>query len=131
MNRALAIGCAVIGAVGLSITITAACAPDPIPAVIENGGPVDPASIMEALETPCAVEDDDNCYWLAEVRGNGQGDSFLNVEGHIFPLATMLADTAISELKCGEDAMPALDYAAVADGGWGHWAYCEPALVGE
>lgn len=54
------------------------------------GGLVDPASIMAALETPCEQEDSMNCYWRADVMGNGQGDSFLNVEGHIYPLAHVL-----------------------------------------
>jgi hypothetical protein len=57
----------------------------------EAGGMVGPASIMAALETPCASEDSTNCYWRADIVGNGGGESFLNVEGHIFPLASVLA----------------------------------------
>jgi hypothetical protein len=30
---------------------------------------------------PCAVEDDDNCYWDAMTMGNGQGWSFVTVDG--------------------------------------------------
>jgi ABC-type glycerol-3-phosphate transport system permease component len=30
---------------------------------------------------PCAMEDSDNCYWDADEMGNGQGRSFITVEG--------------------------------------------------
>lgn len=30
---------------------------------------------------PCHVEDDHNCYWLAAERGNGQGGSFIDLNG--------------------------------------------------
>ena len=53
----------------------------------EPGGSIDPSSLAEALDTPCATEDSDaNCYWDAALRGNGEGSSFVVVEGHIFPM---------------------------------------------
>ncbi len=30
---------------------------------------------------PCVMEDDQNCYWDASVRGNGVGTSFINLNG--------------------------------------------------
>lgn len=30
---------------------------------------------------PCATEDSTNCYWDANVQGNGQGNSFIDVNG--------------------------------------------------
>jgi hypothetical protein len=56
----------------------------------EPGGVADPASIMAALETPCVVEDAENCYWDAAAMGNGTGSSFVNVEGSIYPLTALL-----------------------------------------
>lgn len=50
------------------------------------GGAVSPASIAEAMATPCATEDSDDCVWLADRMGNGEGDSFVTVEGHVFAL---------------------------------------------
>ena len=80
---------AAFGAVGMSIGLVAACVPDPIPVV--DGGYVDPATIAEALDTPCVVEDDVNCFWRADLVGNGEGTSFVNIDGHIFPLDRVLA----------------------------------------
>jgi len=31
----------------------------------------------------CPTEDSDNCYWDAATRGNGQGLSFVNVNGRV------------------------------------------------
>ena len=31
----------------------------------------------------CATEDSDNCVWLAEDRGNGEGRSFYVVDGEV------------------------------------------------
>lgn len=30
---------------------------------------------------PCPTEDSDNCYWNAATMGNGQGQSFVNIDG--------------------------------------------------
>lgn len=30
---------------------------------------------------PCAYEDSDNCFWDAELRGNGEGQSFYTLNG--------------------------------------------------
>jgi len=32
---------------------------------------------------PCVTEDSDNCYWDAELRGNGKGWSFYVIDGQI------------------------------------------------
>lgn len=56
--------------------------PDAAP---QDGGAIDPANLATALATPCASEDSANCYWDAATMGNGVGDSFVTVEGHMFP----------------------------------------------
>lgn len=33
---------------------------------------------------PCPTEDSVNCYWLAEIHGNGIGRSFINIDGQIY-----------------------------------------------
>lgn len=103
--KTLNIACAAIGAVGLCIVAVAACTPDqpavPQPVVVEQPTvapvPVEaPAtadwrtSLMSALETPCEQEDSVNCYWRADIMGNGSGTSFVNVEGNVFPLTSVL-----------------------------------------
>lgn len=35
---------------------------------------------------PCVTEDSDNCYWLADEQGNGQGRSFVAIDGHVYYL---------------------------------------------
>jgi len=38
------------------------------------------AAITIAMSFPdCVHEDSSNCYWNAEVRGNGEGHSFINI----------------------------------------------------
>lgn len=51
----------------------------PVPA----GEPTTPnGGYFPTLELrPCQVEDDDNCYWDAARMGNGQGTSFITVDG--------------------------------------------------
>ena len=40
------------------------------------------AGIAQASElAPCEFEDSANCYWDSSERGNGQGDSFVDVDG--------------------------------------------------
>lgn len=39
-----------------------------------------------ALTTPCAEEDSDNCYWNASLQGNGEGSSFVVVNGTTYYL---------------------------------------------
>lgn len=36
--------------------------------------------------TPCATEDSTNCVWHADVQGNGQGRSFLDLGGYLVTL---------------------------------------------
>lgn len=36
-------------------------------------------AILSLFMAPCLVEDDINCYWDADVFGNGVGDSFISV----------------------------------------------------
>jgi hypothetical protein len=31
---------------------------------------------------PCETEDSQNCYWDAQTRGNGSGDSFIDIGGY-------------------------------------------------
>ena len=31
----------------------------------------------------CEFEDSQNCFWFAPMQGNGKGDSFVNLMGHI------------------------------------------------
>lgn len=104
--KTLNVACAALGAAGAAVLLVNACAPAPIdpqpavpPAVVapvtepdtsELGGMVSPDNIMAALDTPCEVEDSVNCYWRADLRGNGQGTSFVNIEGHVFPLTAVL-----------------------------------------
>lgn len=108
MNRTLATACAVIGALGITVLTVNACGIDvaatdpttteetvviePAGSDYQPGGLIEPASLAAALETPCEQEDSVNCYWRADLRGNGQGTSFVNVEGHVYPLTTVLAD---------------------------------------
>ena len=33
---------------------------------------------------PCESEDSEDCYWDAEVAGNGEGTSFIEFHGHIY-----------------------------------------------
>lgn len=49
---------------------------------------IDPTTLTSALVTPCATEDSDNCYWLG--GDNATGVRFVTVEGHVFPLASVL-----------------------------------------
>ncbi len=63
---------------------------------------------------PCAYEDSENCYWNAPTMGDGNGDSFINVNGSL---------TYIEGCALGQ-GLPAVDQAE--DGTY--WAYCEPAL---
>ena len=32
----------------------------------------------------CKTEDSDNCFWNAQVRGNGEGRSFIVLDGRVF-----------------------------------------------
>lgn len=41
-----------------------------------------PEYVYGGLSIPeCATEDSTNCYWDATIRGNGQGNSFIDVNG--------------------------------------------------
>lgn len=33
---------------------------------------------------PCPTEDSDNCYWMADTRGNGKGTSFVTIDGIVY-----------------------------------------------
>lgn len=72
--------------VGMFVPITVE-SPPPV-----DGGLIEPASLAAALDTPCPTEDSQNCYWDADAAGNGSGESFLTVEGHIFPLTALVSD---------------------------------------
>lgn len=64
----------------LALILTgAACSPaaDPEPFSPETGGLL-----------ACEAEDSTNCYWDAAGRGNGQGRSFVNLDGKVLYLDT-------------------------------------------
>ena len=42
---------------------------------------------LALLSPPCASEGDTNCYWDASTQGNGQGRSFVDVQGTAYYLA--------------------------------------------
>lgn len=39
------------------------------------------AGYVWALTPSCATEDSTNCYWDANTQGNGQGRSFIDING--------------------------------------------------
>lgn len=42
------------------------------------------ASAPAIPTTPCQYEDSTNCYWNAQTMGNGQGQSFYDVDGQTY-----------------------------------------------
>jgi len=45
----------------------------------------DIASAREVRELrPCVTEDASDCYWDADVMGNGEGRSFVNLDGVVY-----------------------------------------------
>lgn len=42
-------------------------------------------SVGLSAHTPCEHEDSSDCHWSAQVRGNGVGDSFLDMGGIRIP----------------------------------------------
>lgn len=44
---------------------------------------IDGVSHMVVL-MPCATEDSDQCYWDAQEQGNGQGRSFVVLDGTVY-----------------------------------------------
>ena len=40
----------------------------------------------------CQTEDSVNCYWRADVFGNGTGESFVDLNGHFYVEQTPYAD---------------------------------------
>ncbi len=41
------------------------------------------AAILFALLPACPTEDSDYCAWDAAARGNGAGQSFVSIAGHV------------------------------------------------
>lgn len=39
-------------------------------------------SVPPQTLTPCVTEDDDNCFWDADMQGNGWGTSFVRINGN-------------------------------------------------
>lgn len=37
--------------------------------------------IFSLFMSPCESEDSSNCYWAANVQGNGSGESFIDIMG--------------------------------------------------
>lgn len=40
-------------------------------------------ALMVALTTPCVEEDSANCFWDATRHGNGEGTSFIDINGEV------------------------------------------------
>ena len=81
MNKtAIALGCCLAGIAITGGIVLSANTPEghEVPVGTSNG-PVEGDTIY--LLTPCEQEDSDNCYWDAEVQGNGQGRSFVVIDG--------------------------------------------------
>lgn len=83
---ALAVG-ASLGVLGTSSVLADAARAQLVhatePSVILRGEVVS-SSLADALTTPCATEDSDNCVWLGGT--NGLGRSFVVVAGNVYPL---------------------------------------------
>jgi hypothetical protein len=47
-------------------------------AIADNGGVCHGEPLPE-----CPTEDSANCYWDASIRGNGQGRSFVDIDGEV------------------------------------------------
>lgn len=92
--RTLNIACATIGAAALIVlAVNAACpTPPPIgevyPTVPVESTPVvdaEPAEHPDIVLVPCPVEDAViDCYWDAATMGNGQGTSFVVIDGVVY-----------------------------------------------
>jgi hypothetical protein len=107
------------------------------PAAAPESGPSVPACLQED------GSGQDLCYWDAQTMGNGQGMSFIVMDGKFYYLEGSGLNTRIEGdpfalwpkapvaeydpgvLMCGTGAAPAED----TDPNGNHWAYCEPALV--
>jgi hypothetical protein len=70
-------------ALGSSVTVQLMTAANP-PIVVPDHSVTSVSLIAEALDTPCAQEDSDNCYWDAEEQGNGEGTSFVAIDGNVY-----------------------------------------------
>lgn len=44
------------------------------------------ALIISLFLPPCECKDSENCYWDASARGNGEGQSFVGINGAYYPL---------------------------------------------
>lgn len=141
------------GGIGLCATAYSNdCAGDYLPASDTEPAPT-PAPSQDGTLPPCESEDSRDCYWDAGERGNGEGVSFVDIDGTAYyPAATddevsqggtgevvnedeELADGEIASgpvteydertLICGTEAGVAID----TDIHGNVWAYCEPALA--
>lgn len=75
------LACITVAAV-LAVSLTGCAAPrDPIYKVYDENG--DTGRIALVL-TECTTEDSDNCYWDAATMGNGEGTSFVVIDGVVF-----------------------------------------------
>lgn len=42
--------------------------------------------MLLAYVPPCQTEDSSNCYWNAQTMGNGNGRSFIDINGYLIRL---------------------------------------------
>lgn len=43
-----------------------------------------PEQVTEHVLAPCATEDSDQCWWDDDVQGNGDGMSFVVIDGEVY-----------------------------------------------
>lgn len=85
--------------IGMASTRPAEADPTPPPGLhvtrivyIDSGPWADTGRMIVTLSNhksdvlkPCRTEDGRHCYWNAQIRGDGRGDSFIVTRGHRFP----------------------------------------------
>lgn len=53
-------------------------------AIAANPTPAPEPKQATIILPPCPTEDSNNCYWDAQSRGNGQGTSFVVIDGVVY-----------------------------------------------
>jgi|SRR5215217_7303172 len=54
------------------------------PGLVVDASTINFECVEEAAIPPCEFEDSENCYWNANKRGNGGGDSFIAWNDNIY-----------------------------------------------